>query len=429
MLRPLFAIWVLAVAILAGVLYWGVTREHTVVKTKPAPVPPRAAAPSAAKPEATRQEATLAPLPYEEYREIRFESLQDQVDHLLDDFLKTQGVAGEQIMRRAVRLDEKSRSAPDIHEINLQLPPGHNLEAFRNGLARKLVGLGSEVRLSIASPKPEQLAANIDILDQPSHRLLCSLKVESPGKITRPVVKAPPVTQPVPAPIPSAPPLGRAAIVIDDFGTDVRIAEAFLAVPLALTFSVLPHQTHSQEIADTVHARGHEVLLHLPMEPHGYPQVNPGHGALLASMSTDKMLESLQLALAAVPHASGVNNHMGSTFTERAEPMKLVLSEIHRRGLYFLDSFTTPRSTACALADEMRMPCERRHIFLDHEETEDFVQAQVSRLIRSAKLQGNAVAIGHPHACTLQVLKQEAARFQKERVAVVPLRQIVANTR
>jgi polysaccharide deacetylase 2 family uncharacterized protein YibQ len=167
------------------------------------------------------------------------------------------------------------------------------------------------------------------------------------------------------------------------------------------------------------------VLVHLPMEPHGYPQVNPGPGALLLSMSDARLQEALNSALESVPFAAGVNNHMGSTFTEHEQPMKLVLAELRKRGLYFFDSYTTPQSIACATAAQLQMPCGRRDIFLDHEPQEDFVRAQLNRLIREAKIQGSAVAIAHPHPATLKVLTQEAERFNKERVAIVPLRELL----
>jgi polysaccharide deacetylase 2 family uncharacterized protein YibQ len=145
-------------------------------------------------------------------------------------------------------------------------------------------------------------------------------------------------------------------------------------------------------------------------------------------MSGPRLLEALTMALASVPFADGVNNHMGSIFTEQVEPMKLVLSELHKRGLFFLDSYTTPQSVACSAAGELHVPCGRRDIFLDHEVHEDFVRSQLTRLIREAKIQGSAVAIGHPHAATLKVLTQEAGRFSKERVAIVPLRELLTRS-
>ena len=215
-------------------------------------------------------------------------------------------------------------------------------------------------------------------------------------------------------------PLAEVAIVIDDFGQNLEMAKKFLNIPLPITFSVLPFQPHSEEIVELARSRGHEVILHVPMEPQEYPRVNPGRGALFVSMSRDKLQETLQTVLDAYPNISGVNNHMGSKFTENAESMNIVLSELSRRELYFLDSYTSDKSVGYALARKLKIPSRRRDIFLDHTPTEDFVRSQIRQLIRKAKIQGSALAIGHPHEYTYKVLLQEAERFQQERIAVVP---------
>lgn len=224
-----------------------------------------------------------------------------------------------------------------------------------------------------------------------------------------------------------AAPLAEVAIVIDDFGQDLEMAKKFLTIPLAITFSVLPFQTHSTEIARLASSRGHEVILHLPMEPLEYPKVNPGSGALLVSMSPDKIRQAVRTALDACPNVSGVNNHMGSRFTENSGLMRIVLGELQRRGLYFIDSFTTGKSVGYSLAKDLDLPSARRDIFLDHSPTETSIRSQITQLIRKAKITGSAVAIGHPYKSTYKVLSEEAAHFQKERIAVVYSGQLVRN--
>lgn len=224
-----------------------------------------------------------------------------------------------------------------------------------------------------------------------------------------------------------AAPLGEVAIVIDDFGQDLEIAKKFLTIPLPITFSVLPFQTHSTEIAGLASSRGHEVILHLPMEPQEYPRINPGSGALLVSMSPDQIRQAVRTALDACPNVSGVNNHMGSRFTENVGLMRVVLGELQRRGLYFIDSFTTGKSVGYSLARELDLPSARRDIFLDHNPTEASIRSQITQLIRKAKTRGSAVAIGHPYKSTYRILSEKAAYFKKERIAVVYSGQLVRN--
>jgi uncharacterized protein len=239
-----------------------------------------------------------------------------------------------------------------------------------------------------------------------------------------PDTTAPPTPQ-HPSPV-LTPPVARVAIVIDDFGPNLDIAKRFLELPIAVTFSVLPYQQYSQEIADLAHARHRQVILHLPMEPQGYPKVKPGKGALLVSMSGDAIQQSLGSAVDSSPYFAGINSHMGSRFTENAALMKTVLGEAKKRHLYFLDSYTSPRSVAASVAHEVQIPFLRRDIFLDNNPSEGAIRKQIKQVIRRAKIQGSAVAIGHPHEATLRALGQEAGKFEGEKIAVVPAGELVS---
>jgi hypothetical protein len=223
------------------------------------------------------------------------------------------------------------------------------------------------------------------------------------------------------------PPIARVAIVIDDMGQNPEALRKLLQIPLALTFSVLPYQHSSVEEAQLAHNQAHEVLLHLPMEPKNYPKVNPGSGALLLSMSSEDIRKSTDVALDASPYASGVNNHMGSAFTERKGPMEIVFEELRKRRLYFLDSFTSAESLGFSLARQMGVPTAQRDIFLDNVPDRSHIRSQIGELIRKARVQGSAIAIGHPREATIEVLREEAKRFQEEKIAVVPLRSLIGN--
>lgn len=221
-------------------------------------------------------------------------------------------------------------------------------------------------------------------------------------------------------PPPLIPPLARVAIVIDDFGQNLEIARSFLEIPMSITFSVLPYQRYTQDIAALAHEHHRQVILHLPMEPRGYPKVNPGKGALLLSMSEAAIQQSIRTALDVSPYFAGINNHMGSHFTENARVMKTVLEEAQKRRLYFIDSYTSPRSVVSLMAHEVQIPFLRRDIFLDNNQSESAIRSQLKQLRRRAKIQGVALAIGHPHEATLRALRHEVDEFEREKIAVVP---------
>lgn len=232
----------------------------------------------------------------------------------------------------------------------------------------------------------------------------------------------------IPPPLPPlTPPFARVAIVIDDFGQSLEIARRFLEIPLELTFSVLPHQRHTREIAALAHEHHRQVMLHLPMEPRGYPQVNAGRGVLLLSMSDTAIQQALRTAMDCSPHFVGVNNHMGSHFTENMRVMKAVLEEAKKHRFFFVDSYTSSLSVAALVAQEVRIPFRRRDIFLDNKQSESAIRSQLRQLRHRAKIQGTALAIGHPYEVTLRALRQEAEGFAREKIAVVPAGDLVAD--
>ena len=227
---------------------------------------------------------------------------------------------------------------------------------------------------------------------------------------------------------PPMPPVKRArpavAIIIDDMGYNKLISEKFCKLDAALTFSILPHSPFKTNIIKNASDHGIEIMLHLPMEPKEYPKVNPGPGALLASMSADELIDRLNSSLDDVPLAKGVNNHMGSGLTSSSFQMNQIFSILKKRKLFFIDSRTTKHSITWQSARLLQVPFSQRDIFLDHIQEQAFVKKQIRALIAAAKRQGEAVGIGHPYKVTLEVLADMLPEIKKQ-VDIVPASEVV----
>ncbi len=216
-----------------------------------------------------------------------------------------------------------------------------------------------------------------------------------------------------------------AAIVIDDLGNELAPAERIAAWKEPVAGAVLPGVAFSADSARALSQGGKEVLLHLPMEPAGYPKVRPGPGVILTSQSEAEITRTLEGDLASVPGAVGVNNHMGSVATADPRVMRVVARVLSERGLFFLDSRTTVQTVAERTAEEASVPAVSRRVFLDDVETEAAVSAQLSELVRRAKAEGAAVAIGHPYPVTLAVLEAELPRLAGKGVRLVRVGELV----
>jgi polysaccharide deacetylase 2 family uncharacterized protein YibQ len=218
--------------------------------------------------------------------------------------------------------------------------------------------------------------------------------------------------------------LPRVAIIIDDIGYDSHIAEKFISLNAAITLSILPHSPMQRQIIRMAREKGLDLMLHLPMEPVEYPAVNPGRGALMTAMPPDSLISQLNEALDAVPHIKGVNNHMGSRMTASSDQMNQILSVIKKRNLFFIDSRTTADSQARSSARLFQVPYAERDVFLDNVQEPEAIRRQVRLLLQKAATHGQALAIGHPHALTFQVLQELLPEIQKK-ATIVPASSVV----
>lgn len=210
------------------------------------------------------------------------------------------------------------------------------------------------------------------------------------------------------------------AVIIDDVGYPLDAVEKYAGFRGKLTFSVLPNLSASAKYARFLHARGFEIMIHIPMEPEGYPSVNPGPGALLRSDGGPVIERKLKGMIEDVPFAVGANNHMGSSATKDCEVMERTLKTLDRNNLFFIDSLTTGGSCARALAARNRMRSARRDVFLDNVDSFTAINAQFETLKRIAKSRGTAIGIGHIHKShTLEVLSHQLPLLEKEGFSLV----------
>jgi polysaccharide deacetylase 2 family uncharacterized protein YibQ len=211
----------------------------------------------------------------------------------------------------------------------------------------------------------------------------------------------------------------RIAIVIDDLGRSETEVEEIETFGVPISYSVLPYEEETGAVVAELTARGEEMLCHLPMEPEG--PGDPGPGALLESMSEGELVDATDRALAAVPGAVGVNNHMGSGLSSDPRAMRPVLARLAKKHLFFLDSRTSAKSVGYRLAIELGVPAAERQVFLDDVEEPAAIRAQFARLLALAKTRGAAIAIGHPHPNTLAVLAEEIPKAVAAGFEIVPV--------
>jgi len=206
------------------------------------------------------------------------------------------------------------------------------------------------------------------------------------------------------------------AIIIDDMGHNRVEGERLIAIDQPLTLAFLPFRRHTTALAEKAHRQQKEIMLHAPMANTRLLALGPG--GLEPDMSQHEMAMTLRRALRSIPHVQGVNNHMGSLLTQQLKAMDWVMAELFNYPVYFVDSRTIASSIAGDVAAAYRIPTLTRDVFLDHEQSEEYVDKQFQLLIKRARENGSAIGIGHPHQVTVEYLEKHLPRMDEEGIAV-----------
>lgn len=262
---------------------------------------------------------------------------------------------------------------------------------------------------SAAPPRPVQEAAVPLILPQPP---VAPVQPGSPAW----------VKYAVPAPKTAGRPM--IAVVIDDLGVDRKRSEKVIPLRAPLTLAWMAYANDLPRLTREARGRGHELLVHVPMQPQG-ESWDPGPDVLEVNVHPDENRRRLVWGLERFDGFVGINNHMGSRYTGDRVGMRVVMEELKKRGLLFLDSVTTEKSVAPELARNYGVPFAARNVFIDNEQSVSAVLAQLQKAEAHARKHGSAIAIGHPHDATIEALAQWLPGLDAKGLVLVPVTSII----
>jgi polysaccharide deacetylase 2 family uncharacterized protein YibQ len=224
-----------------------------------------------------------------------------------------------------------------------------------------------------------------------------------------------------------ASPLSKAAIVIDDFGNNMQGTQEMLDLPIPITVAVMPGLPSTVPDAEMAHAKGKEVIIHLPMEPVKGKKSWLGPGSITTDLTDKEIRARVEAAVDEIPYAIGMNNHMGSKATADPRVMRIVLKVCKERNLFFLDSRTTGKSVIGELCAELGVKTANNGLFFDEVYTLEHIMKQVERFKKHMGKHEQGIAIGHvgpPGKKTAFALKKAASEMSGK-VEFVPVRELV----
>lgn len=226
-------------------------------------------------------------------------------------------------------------------------------------------------------------------------------------------------------------PRGLVAFVIDDWGYNRRNIDLVFQIERPLTLSILPNLYYTDYIAEAVRKKGdmYDMILHLPLESKGRAAAETT--TICCDMSEVQIISILQDNIKDIPGIVGVSSHQGSKATENEKVIRVILNELKKRDLFFLDSLTTPNSVCPAIAKEIGIKCAQRDVFLDltdqtdSENFEAYIRGQIRELASIAIAEGRAIGVGHNKRATLEVIRDIIPELEKEGIKIVPLKELV----
>lgn len=214
---------------------------------------------------------------------------------------------------------------------------------------------------------------------------------------------------------------GKLAVIVDDCGYDMSSVRTLLNTGLPLNFAVLPYKPYSSDVLEMIKSDGRVALLHLPMEPVDRSAMSEGSSTICTDMSKDKILELTRKAINSLPGVSGVNNHQGSKATADSATMTIVLQELRKQDLFFVDSRTSSKSVARDKAVAMGVPTARNDIFLDNSSDVQAIRKQIYKAMDIAEKNGSAIAICHARPNTAKAWSMYAEEIKNTGIELVPI--------
>ncbi len=224
---------------------------------------------------------------------------------------------------------------------------------------------------------------------------------------------------------PEQPSYPRLALIIDDGGYDIEKFKRMLGMGRPVTFAILPNTPHAREAALMAHQNGSEVMLHLPMEPQEEELYHLEKGIVLTGMSPEEIQKIILDNLKQVPYARGVNNHMGSKATADPRVMQPLMATLKKEKLYFIDSHTSPQSLGPKIARKTGVASWQNDKFIDAKKNLDTIKEAIRSVMKKAKKEGKAVAIGHMRPLTARAIREMIPEMEKEGIRLVFASEVV----
>jgi len=218
----------------------------------------------------------------------------------------------------------------------------------------------------------------------------------------------------------------RVAILVGGLGIDAAATAAAISrLPAAVSLAFAPYGGDLDQDAARARGAGHEILLQAPMEPIGSSSL-PGPHTLTSVASEAENIQSLRWLMARFTGYFAVTNYLGGKLTADARAFSPILSEIHARGLAYVDDGSSPRSLSHDIAPALGLPSTVADIVLDASPTPEAIASALARLEDQARRQDGALGVATALPLSVERIARWAAGLEARGVTLVPVSALVS---
>ncbi|WP_350335565.1 divergent polysaccharide deacetylase family protein [Coralliovum pocilloporae] len=216
--------------------------------------------------------------------------------------------------------------------------------------------------------------------------------------------------------------LPRVAIVVGGIGLSAGTSDQALeALPVDVTLAFAPYGQRLDNLVRKARQKGHELVLQVPMEPYDFPNNDPGPHTLLTSLKPTENLDRLHWVLAQMTTYAGVVNYMGARYSSDDSAFGATLKELQKRGLYYVDDGSSPRSQALNLTQEIDMPSLRADLIVDGLPDGPSIEGRLLQLEAIARERGLAVGVASAYPISIDVINRWAREAEDRGIVLVPI--------
>ncbi len=212
----------------------------------------------------------------------------------------------------------------------------------------------------------------------------------------------------------------KIALVVGGLGLNSRITErAINQLPSEVTLSFVPTADNLQGWINKARAKGHEVLIEIPMEPYDYPDNDPGPQTILSSASAEENQHRLEFSLSRATGYFGVTNYLGGKLAGSAGPATSIMKMLKARGLGFVSDGTTNGLGQFAKGAGLKSSNADR--LIDQRPSASDINAQLGALEALAGQRGYSIGFGVGYAVTIDQISSWASQAKSRGIVLAPV--------